>query len=90
MATEAAEPPPPGRIVVTSESVIHLRVRLPKEPPSDEARVVLDLESGKQEQIRLVFRPSRDVALYSQVGDRYWGGTLDVNVPVKPGPGARK
>jgi hypothetical protein len=88
IAIDGAEPPVPGRVVVAAESVLHLRLRLPNEPPPDEARTVLDLESGKQEQLRVVFRPSRQAALEWQVGDRYWGGTLDVTVPVKPGPGA--
>ena len=44
---------------------------------------MLDLIAGKLESVRLVMRPSREVALEQTFFDRYWSGTLDVTVPVR-------
>ncbi|MBI3845549.1 MAG: serine/threonine protein kinase [Planctomycetes bacterium] len=47
-----------------------------------QSRFLLDLEAGRVKELRLVLRPSRDVALEQPDVERYWNGTLDVTVPV--------
>jgi hypothetical protein len=55
------------------------------EPPSAaEQRVLLALEAGSLKAVRLLMRPSRDAALAQPGFDSYWGGTLDITVPVWP------
>ncbi|MHC5211489.1 MAG: serine/threonine-protein kinase [Planctomycetota bacterium] len=55
------------------------------EPPSDaEQRILLALEAGSLKEVRLVMRPSRDLALAEPAFDSYWGGSLDLRVPVWP------
>jgi hypothetical protein len=56
---------------------------LPDVPPADESTWLLALTSGGAKQVRLVFRPSRDVALGVPDFDRYWDKGLEVTVPVK-------
>ena len=53
-------------------------------PSAEEPQFLIDLQSGKIDFLRLVFRPSRKVALDQPEFDRYWGGTIDAEVPVKP------
>jgi len=54
--------------------------------PEDEARLLRGLESGDLKQVRLVFRPSRSLALAWTNADRYWAGTLDASVPLVHDP----
>ncbi len=79
-----AEPEKPWTVEQTS--IIGSPIVLPEKPDPDEAALLLGLDSGKVTRLRLVFRPSRDVALAQPHFDRYWGGTLDVEVPVTRGP----
>ena len=55
---------------------------LPATPGLDEQRLLLDLEAGRVKTLRLVFTPSRDVALAQPLFDRYWNVPLDLEVPV--------
>lgn len=50
--------------------------------PDEEARTILDLDSGKFTRVRFVFRSSRDVALSRTRFDRMWTGEVDVVVPL--------
>ena len=52
-------------------------------------RVLLGLASGTLDGLRLVFRPSREVAIDQPDFESYWGGSLDVVVPVGPEDSAR-
>jgi hypothetical protein len=79
----AEESEPPGTVDRTS--IIGTPVLLPEVPDKEEAALLLGLDSGKVTRLRLVFRPSRDQALGQPHYDRYWGGTLDVEVPVTRG-----
>ncbi len=56
---------------------------LPDAPADGEARLLLDLEAGRVTIVRLVFRPSREIALEAPSFDRYWSGTADVTVPLE-------
>jgi len=59
---------------------------LPDERSSAQQRFLLDLTAGGLETVRLVFRPSRAVALQEPPLSRYWGDTLEVTVPVSHEP----
>jgi tRNA A-37 threonylcarbamoyl transferase component Bud32 len=71
------------RQVDSHRAMYSLPVDLPEKPADGEAGLLLDLESGKLKKLRLVFKPSRKVALDEPTFDRYWGGTVDVVVPVE-------
>jgi hypothetical protein len=62
-----------------------LRFRLPDTAAPGEARLLLDLESGAKQNLRLVFRASHDVARGDPSISRYWSGTVDVTIPVVKG-----
>ena len=51
------------------------------DPAPSEARFLLDVRAGNVDEVRLVFRPSREVALNEPDFDRYWGGEVDAVVP---------
>ncbi len=61
-----------------------LQVILPSEPSEDEAQFLLDLQTGKVEEVVLTFRPSRAMALKQPHCDEYWGGWHTMTIPVKP------
>ena len=89
----ADDSPDPGTTRRASSD--HVPFRLQGDPDGEQARFLLDLESGKAKEVRLLFRPSRRVALTKPDFDRFWAGTLDVTVPVLPadapaGPVARE
>jgi hypothetical protein len=79
-----AEEPREGATEDAGTSSGSVLVALDGAQPETEARVLLDLESGKTESLRLVFRPSRKDALNRPEFDSYWGGTIDAAVPVIP------
>ena len=83
-AVDPAEPDPPWTIERTR--IAGTPVLLPETPDRKEAALLLGLDSGKVTRLRLVLRPSRDLALGQAHYDSYWGGTLDVEVPVTRGP----
>jgi serine/threonine protein kinase len=58
-----------------------LAFRLPAQPSDAEQRFLLDLDSSTLDSVRLLFRPSRSLALAQPDFDRYWAGTLDITVP---------
>ena len=47
-----------------------------------EVQLLLDLEQGRIEELRIQFEPSRTVARESSSFDRYWNGAIDVTVPL--------
>ncbi len=58
------------------------------EPPTEaEQRALLALQAGALSEVRLVMRPSRAAALAEPGIDSYWGGEVDVVVPLRA-PGA--
>jgi hypothetical protein len=50
--------------------------------PEKEVGLLLDLQQGRIERLRIVFEPSRTVARESSPFDRYWNGKIDVTVPL--------
>ena len=54
-----------------------------------EVQLLLDLEQGRIPELRVVFEPSRAVARENSTCDRYWGGTIDVTVPLQSDASAR-
>ncbi|MHC4470183.1 MAG: serine/threonine-protein kinase [Planctomycetota bacterium] len=80
---EPAEDRMPGEVKRTS--IMSCPVLLPAERGKEEAALLLGLDAGKIRKLRLVYRPSREVALGQPHFDRYWGGTLDVIVPLTRG-----
>jgi hypothetical protein len=96
LAGEMSVGPPDGDIAVargrlllerpvTGEDLsrIHILLDLQPEPTADEQRFLLGLESGTIERVRLRHRPSRDLALEHTEFNAYWGGELDMVVPVQ-------
>jgi len=74
---------PGARNLPTSQQVEFLL------PGTQESQNLLEeawkrLSSGETPSVRLVFRPSRHNAIAQTDWDRYWGGTVDVVVPVGP------
>jgi serine/threonine protein kinase len=51
-----------------------------------EVQLLLDLQQGRMETVRVVFEPSRTVARESSSFDRYWNGSIDVVVPLTSTP----
>ncbi len=59
--------------------------RLADAATDDEQRLLLALDAGRDAEVRLMCRPSRSVALdNSGLFDRYWNGSLDLTVTVRP------
>jgi len=72
------DPRPGGANSVESTQTFYLDFELAEA----DARLPLELEAGRVASLRLVLRPSRAVALGEPDIDEYWGGTLDVVVPL--------
>ncbi len=71
-----------------SEGVTNLwevTLRVGSALPTEGERALLDLTTGRASGVHLVFRPSRAVALDLSDLVRYWGGTLDLMVPLHLG-----
>jgi hypothetical protein len=83
---EAAEPLAPGVEVVKFSRILSIPVQLNADLRPEQKHLLLDLLSGRQELIRVVLEPSRSAALGEPTFERYWGGALDVVVPVRPTP----
>jgi serine/threonine protein kinase len=54
----------------------------------EEVQLLLDLQHGRIESVRVEFEPSRTVARESSYFDRYWNGAIDVTVPLVSTPAA--
>jgi hypothetical protein len=65
-----------------------LELELQDPPSADEQAFLLGLQSGTLKAVRLVLRGSRERALQEPDLDQYWGGTLDVEVPIGRPPWA--
>jgi serine/threonine protein kinase len=75
---------PGGMIGRVDRVAFTARLALPAVPDAAEKRAMEDLFLRKTtESVRLVFRPSRETALEGSLCDAYWGGALDVEVPVE-------
>ena len=77
LSTQARSTAPDGTGTIT------LEFELTEPPSAGEQRLLLALEAGTLDAVRLRMTPSRDAALAEPGFDRYWGGSLDVVVPVE-------
>ncbi len=68
----------------TSYSSTGIDFSLPTDATDAQERLLLDLGAGTSRELRLRYRPERDVALREPDVDAYWGGTLDVPVTLVP------
>lgn len=77
------EAAPPRTWGEESQYFVGLRFLLAPGDDDGQAGRLLELEAGRCPSLRIVMRPSRRVALGDPSLDRYWGGTLNVEVPVE-------
>jgi len=61
-----------------------LEFDLPAELDACQERAVLHITHGTRETVRLRFRADREVALGDPTLDRYWGGSFEADVPLRP------
>lgn len=79
LAEPARPPSAPGE---TTTTVTVISLDLGPEATEAEQRFLLALESGSLERLHLRLRASRDVALAEPDFDAFWGGDLDLEVPL--------
>jgi tRNA A-37 threonylcarbamoyl transferase component Bud32 len=65
-----------------SELAMHLHIELADPPVEDEERILLELQGGRMDAVRLDLTPSRAEALAESDIESYWSGEVHARVPL--------